>query len=445
MRTKRNKSKKAGDKKNFPKFIVPVLGVAILGVIVYLLLQPKPLPPSSEDFTPQKPVEAVNKGIKATIFIDNSLSMEGYAKANNNNTYLEVLSDLRAFYTNTNARVGDAEIEGSRLIDALRRDQIKYSNASFLHKDLKVIVDTVQKASKNKQHLLYFYVTDGIMSGSNKDIQEDSVYNKIQAQTAQSNIRDAFSTQDGSIGVSVYHFVSPFLGRYWTFDNTPISLNNTPRNFFVIAVGSRETLADFKQKVDSVQSVKGSKFCPKNQWHAIDDKPVSDYLNVGPNGAVTQEGKSNVYLYNSKVIRNSKKQEGNINFNLDAKALTNHSLNMDSLAFYSIVKVDDKILLDKEGKKIRVNWDESKHCFTFDVHVDHLGTKSDVSLMIPRLEVNWIDSISTEDDKTDMLNEIMRSNNLTFNFDKFMQGIRTGIRGATSEYIYQRTVTLQQQ
>lgn len=434
MKSNRNREN-GGHGTNIFKVAVPAIVLVVAAAGLWLLLKKVPAE-EPDDCAEQKPVEAVDRGIKATIFFDISRSMKGYADANDNE-YLDVLSDLRSFYPNTDGIIGSQHIPGSELIDRIRRHRIDYSRESLLYKDLETIAADVQQAlsdTANLQRRLNFYLTDGIMSGSNEDIFEDPEYNKIHAQDLQNQIKEAFAGKD-SIGVSVYQFISPFVGKYWAYDNSYDTLpDNTFRYFYLIAVGNRESLADFKQKADSAALDKGSRFHPKAQWHAIDTVVVSAWLKVGPNGAVVKKG--GLYTYTPKVI-NSKQHKGMISFNLDAKALTNHYVeDMDSLAASCIVEVDGKPFGD-----IIVLWKPEDHCLSFTVSTKYLSKRTKVRLTIPRPEPKWIEDSSNSDDKY----MFMSADQRTFLFDKFMQGIRSGIRGASSPCIYQREVILVQQ
>ena len=386
----------------------------------------------------QKPVEPLDTGIVATIYFDNSFSMKGYADANDNNVYLDVLSDLRAFYPGTNAQVDEEQIPGNELIDHIRRHQFTYTQESLLYKDLEMIAANAQQALCDTlpQQRLNFYITDGIMSGSDEDISKDREYNKIHAQDLQNQIKDAFEGKD-KIGISVYQFKSPFVGTYWAYDNSKQELKGTLRFFYVIAVGSREALAGFKRKADAASLDQASKFHPLAQWHAIDTQVIRTPLSVGPIGAVTQmqEG-SACYTFSPKDI--NMQHNHTISFSMDTGDLANYYIvDMDSLAAACKVEIDGITYTN-----ICTTWDSTNHKLKFAVTTDYLGKHSNVRISIPRLELKWIEKSSNGDDKY-MLGPLADAR--TFLFDKFMQGIRGAFPDATSELIYQSEVTLYQQ
>ena len=419
------------------RFIVPVIVLALIiaGVVIWHPWGPTP---KCEIFVEQKPVEPLDTGIVATIYFDNSFSMKGYADANDNNVYLDVLSDLRAFYPGTNAQVDEEQIPGNELIDRIRRHQFTYTQESLLYKDLEMIAANAQQAlcdTLNPQQRLNFYITDGIMSGSDEDISKDREYNKIHAQDLQNQIKDAFEGKD-KIGISVYQFKSPFVGTYWAYDNSHQDLKGTPRYFYVIAVGSREALAGFKRKADAASLDQASKFHPLAQWHAIDTQVIRTPLSVSPIGAVTkmQEG-SACYTFSPKDI--NMQHNHTISFSMDTGDLANYYIeDMDSLAAACKVEIDG---ITYPG--ICTTWDSTNHKLKFAVTTDYLGKHSNVRISIPRLELKWIEKSSNGDDKY----MLSHADSCTFLFDKFMQGIRGAFPNATSEFIYQSEVKLYQQ
>lgn len=435
MRTNRGNRNNQERETNMAMFVAPVLILMLVGWGVYkLFIEPKK-PISTESFIPYEPIQPAIGNIKAVIYIDNSGSMKGYANANTN-AYLNVLSDLRGFYPHTDAIIGGENISGNELIDCLRLHRINYSNESFLHRDLELIATKAQQEledSSNNVLPLKFYLTDGIMSGSNAQIKADSEYNRIHAQDLQNQMREALTGKD-SIGISVYQFNSLFVGEYWAYDNEhhPIKY---PRYFYVIAIGSRPVLSNFKHKVDSINldpSNTYSKFIPTAQWHAIDSMIINTNLLVGPRGAVNYNGSK--YTYKPKVINS---QGGCVLFNLDTKVFINQYIeDMDTLASKSIVEIDGRIVRD-----VNVVWDKKAHAFTFRIPTNKLAKENLIRLTIPKLKNGWIDKSSTSNDKY----MFRQPDNRTFLFDKFMQGIQSGISGASNPILYQREVKLKQE
>ena len=438
MKTNRGKSSSKRNKKegtNIAMFVAPLLILLLIGWGVYELFLKETGGDPISLIKPIEPIEPAESGIKATIYFDNSASMKGYADANQN-AYIDVLSDLRGFYPNTNAIIGGEDIPGDKLIDRIILHQIVYSKESLLYHDIERIASQAQKDIKNSKKKLLpinFYLTDGIMSGSDDQIRKFPEYNKIHAQDLQNQIRKVLVGKD-SIGVSVYQFSSQFVGEYWAYDNSHSSLN-CMRYFYVMAIGSRAALSNFKYKIDSINANRSqtySKFTPIAQWHAIDNQIISSNLLVGPSGAVNFNGSE--YKYKPKVINN---QGGFVSFNLDAIVFRNYYIeNMDTLACRSKVEIDGRQIKD-----INVIWDKKAHAFTFRIPIGKLAKENTVCLTIPRLRHEWIDNSSVPDDKYMLRMPDLR----TFLFDKFMQGIQSGISGASAPTIYRREIKLKQE
>lgn len=436
MKTNRgkNKGKKRKDT-NYALFAVPVIILMIVGWGVYKLFFDHIGPNESQQVMDYAPVEPTKEEIYATIYFDNSASMKGYAKATPNH-YLDVIADLRSFYPGTDAVINKEVIPGNELIDRIRLNKIDYTRESLLYRDLEEIASDAQHALEDtlqRREVLNFYLTDGIMSGSDVDIRNDAEYNKIHAQDLQNQISEALKGKN-LIGLSLYQFESKFDGVFWAYDNTNDNLRNAPlRYFYVIAIGSRPTLANFKQKVDSLSSEESSKFHPLAQWHAIDKEVINTGISVGPNGAVNFNGIA--YVYKPKVINRSAAKS--VMFNIDTRVLRNQYIeDMDSLAKASKVEIDGR-----KVNNIPIHYEAKAHAFTFMLPVDYLAKRTAVRFTIPRLRYEWIGASTTGDDKY----MFSMPDRRTFLFDKFMQGIQSGISGASSPYIYQREVILEQE
>lgn len=391
------------------------------------------------------PVQPDGSGVKAVIVLDCSSSMKGYANAYPNN-YLDVLSDLLSLYPNTNALINGDMVKGQDLIDKIRNHEFEYTQQSLIDQDLANWADKVQEshnpkkstASKNKTTTngaakpLYFYITDGIMSGSDAQIRRDPEYNRIHAQNLKNQIIKAFQGKE-QVGVSVYQFKSHFKGEYWAYDNEH-HLVNSERYFYIFAVGPRSVLADLKQKVDSKRNQTGFCFHPLAQWHAIDTAVISSGLNVGPVGAVNVN--SGAYTYNPKQLNTN--NHGMIEFTISTSALNNYYLeNPKQLASASIVEVGGMA-----RPYIKVQWDSIKNSLSFKINISEFSSNGDsVTVKVPQLNLQWIQN-SAIDPKSGNADKYMFSHpdSRTFLLRELMEGLQSGVYHPQGNYIFHRTV-----
>lgn len=159
-------------------FPLIVLAVCVIGVVAYYTCKPD----KTGEVEPKKDSVAV-AGVPtatvspefATIYLDNSVSMQGYVHGRQ---YLDALADLMSVYPGTEARcVGDSgEVikTGSELIGKLTNNAIHYVGQSLLNEDMKRIVGDVNASKKPK---IAFFVTDGIMCGPDAEIRKTPDYN----------------------------------------------------------------------------------------------------------------------------------------------------------------------------------------------------------------------------------------------------------------------------
>lgn len=446
----KNNGNSRGNGDKIAKYILVAVGALLLiwaGKTVYDKFSSKDVVTAATALV--TPVQPDGNDVNALIVLDCSSSMKGYANAYPNN-YIDVLSDLLSLYPNTDALINDTTVKGRDLIDKIRNHEIEYTQQSLIDQDLADLAEKVQEAlnpkdstaSKNKTTAngavkpLYFYITDGIMSGSDEQIKNDQKrqYNLIHAQDLKNQVRNAFEGKD-SVGVSVYQFKSRFKGEYWAYDNEHRVIDSD-RYFYVIAVGPRPALADLKQKVDSKQ--KDPTFCFRTsaQWHAIDDNIISSDLNVGPAGTINQVGVN--CTYSPKTLNAS--NNGMIDFSLNANVLSNYYLeNVKDIAKSAEVEVNGKL------QKDIVRWDSVANAFKFQIPIGLLSGKGDnVKFSIPRQSnLKWIEK-SAINPKTGDADKYMFSapDPRTFLLRELMDGLLEGVHGAKKDYIYQSTVLL---
>ena len=170
-----------------------VLAVCVIGVVAFFICKHG----KTGGDGPEKDSLAVAGALTttvspklATIYLDNSVSMQGYVHGRQ---YLDALADLMSVYPGTEARcVGDSgEVikTGSELIGKLTNNAIHYVGQSLLNEDMKRIVGDVNASKKPK---IAFFVTDGIMCGPDAEIRKTPDYNINHRQELTNSISAVF-------------------------------------------------------------------------------------------------------------------------------------------------------------------------------------------------------------------------------------------------------------
>lgn len=260
--------------KNFKlkNYLLLGVGVALIALAVWLIVGSD----SGKDHGDLKivenlPVEPDACNVHTELHLDNSTSMAGFT-SNGTNGYFAVLNKMRfAYEGNPVFYVGDSIYKGDDLITDLQKHEVSMKGASRIDQDLDALF---KKAGENKTGL-YIYLTDGIMSGSDEEINRTPAkdFNLTHKDELSDRIKRAVAGNAGT-AVSVYQFTSDFNGEYYAYNNE--NNNHKPikgtHAFYAIAIGNPGILADFKNKMNV-----GGKgvVVPENQWHYIDKLPLA--------------------------------------------------------------------------------------------------------------------------------------------------------------------------
>ena len=439
MRNNRSNNRRSSSRKDTQKnvigkyisFIILIVGIlAICVKVIWDIIFPPPPPPP-----PPQEVYFTKGPQLATIYLDNSASMQGYVKGIQ---YLDALADLMSIYPNTEARLmsNSAMVikKGSELISKLANNDINYVGQSLLNNDLEYIVSDIEKANKMKKTKIAFFVTDGIMCGPDSEIRKDSTYNINHRQELTNSISSVFKGK--GLGVSVYRLVSDFKGVYYCYDNSHKPIDAL-RSFYIIAIGKPKVVADFKENLIKRQKQSIFKLRPQNEIHFIESKPINQYLsiNAGKDGNVVLSiDENNTVVYDRSKIKSDK----DINFQISFDAFKNYKYSGIDLAKNVQVKIDGteyktEAIADSLHNALIVKVDKNRLKGTSD------GSK--VHITIPYFTPAWITSTIVSNDN-DLRFKQGLADESTFFFNYFINGIMNGVLSSTDFNIYDRELLL---
>lgn len=431
---RRNNKNKPGGRSGRPivRFIpLILLAVAVVAIVIYAIFPPPTL--KEARITTPTPTAKVSG---ATIWIDNSASMEGYTHGRQ---YIDALSDLVSVYSGTSIRfTSDNSLvlnSGKELVDQLTSGQLKYSGQSLLNEDLKKIIASV--SGKSNSGKIAFFVTDGIMCGPDQAVkkakEEGRVWNLDHASELQNQITDDFKGKN--VGAAVYRLISDFKGSYYCMDNEHKAIG-TPRSFYIIAVGAPGVLADFKQKISDRQKDKLFSLRQTDEVDFIETDSVNQYMTIngGNKGfALIPIGKDGVAKYQYGKVKDAP-----INFYVDMANFANYAYTPQEIAKHTEVYIggtryDTKAVYDSLHNAIRstIEWSEFGG-----------GAEKEIEIKVPYFDASWTTSqqVNNDNDKFMIAGNPDAS---TFLFSRFIGGIRNGILGDASKFvIFRRTVTL---
>ena len=369
----------------------------------------------------------------ATVYLDNSVSMLGYVHGRQ---YLDALADLMSIYPGTEARLaGDSAVvikSGSELITKLTTNAIPYVGQSLLDEDMRKIVNDVSTSKKPK---IVFFVTDGIMCGSDAEVRRKPKYNINHRQDLMNAISAVFRGK--GVGVSVYRLVGDFCGEYFCYDNQHKNIN-APRAFYVMAIGKPGVVANFKAELLKRQKQAIFKLRQKDEIHFIETQPMNQSLtvNAGQNGSVVLTvDKDGTVVYDRSKIKDSK----DINFHIGFDAFKNYALSASDLARNVAVTVDGT------PYKAETVADSLRNAIIVKIACDRLkgaSSGSKVRIAIPYFTPAWIASPTvSNDDDLRFINGL--ADESTFLFSYFINGIKNNGVLPTSDFnIYDRELLL---
>lgn len=355
----------------------------------------------------------------ATIYLDNSASMQGYSV---HNVYTDVLTNLVHYKGKANTRVllccdKYKEFSGD-LIDGVKNGKIKYGSSSLLHADLK---EMAQNVSDNN---IQFLVTDGILSGTAEDIKKNRNWTLNHAEDLMREIEDVFDDSN-DISVSIYQYESPFKGTYYCYTNIDFKKIDTNRYFYVIVLGKMQAIEDFRKECETNDKLKTSK-----QYNIIGQLPLSGNLIVKYAKLIKNE-----WVYDISKIKNSKESKDSLIITLpvkDFKPMLNGK-SIEGLAASMIVKAGNHTIAPED-----IKYDEGNDYFSIKVPTNLCGKKGcKVCITIPFNIPSWVTLSSCSDDM--YMKEKGRADNKTLLFDILVKGIALGKLGK-NELLYEDSV-----
>lgn len=411
--------RQGADKSPVAKFLpLIVVAVCIIGVVAYFASkhgndQEKTGGGNNEPSAAGIPTAEQVPSV-ATVYLDNSVSMQGYVHGRQ---YLDALADLMSIYPGTEARlVGDSAAvikTGSELITKLTTNAIHYVGQSLLNEDMRKIVGDVNASKKPK---IAFFVTDAIMCGSDAEIRRTPKYNINHRQELMNEISDVFKGQ--GMGVSVYRLVGDFSGEYFCYDNQHKAIS-APRAFYVIAIGKPGIVANFKAELQKRQKQTIFKLRQKNEIHFIETCPMNQSLtvNAGPNGSVVLAvDKDRTVTYDRSKLKDNK----DINFHIGFDAFKNYALSLTDFAR------NVSVTIDGTPYTAEATADSLRNAIIVKVDCSRLkgaSSGSKVRITIPYFTPAWITSpmVSNDDDLRFIQGLADES---TFFFSYFINGIK---------------------
>lgn len=273
------------------RLILPVLLLAILSMGGCVTPDPEH---EHIQTTPPKPR---NLPSKIYLYLDNSESMDGYMKSTDMSTFVDAIGTIGDFYRPKDVEINSFYLECEKAKNNTKQTKIvpvdfddlrsKISSRKVKKTDSYAIdrffVDVTTRLLEDSNYSrIAFFVTDGIMSGTNEEISNslERRFNMDNATTLASRIAEALyplsRNSNGAVhyGAAIYRFESGFNGEYFPYTNYPVPLN-ARRPFYIIAIGESSEVMRFDTAVNN--GLNG--FAPTH--HLFLDQPQGKFMLLG--------------------------------------------------------------------------------------------------------------------------------------------------------------------
>ena len=188
----------------------------------------------------------------AVLYFDCSHSMKGYINTAKDATFKNVISSL-LYWMPTKAYLFDTkeqpEISRDEFINLINTRKISWSDESDL---TKMISSMVKKVNGDSIGISYL-ITDGIVSGSNQEVRGsvDRSFNIMNQGELKARVADAVSNCNEDIAILLIKYTSNFTGKYYCYTNIDqVDFEETPRPFYVVAIGNRKLIKDLVAKTE---------------------------------------------------------------------------------------------------------------------------------------------------------------------------------------------------
>lgn len=373
------------------------------------------------DQTPAQP-------LSVSVYLDNSSSMRGYyaPKTGSAAELTNILAaiqtkyrdkPLRAFYTQKGPKGTEAkEYDFNTLSSQLATKQLGYTDAYQLDQFISLI-DRQAKAD-TLHSTLSFFVTDGILSGTDREISSNREFNKVNAPLLRNRIDQALSPMAGrNYGVALFQFPVDFNGTYYNYQNGQSQFSGK-RPIYVIAIGPNNEVAQLAKQAEA-KSLKG--FTPANTLLI-----TRSNADIKPNVSGCKfDKKSNTFA--AKPSENSVKDKNDVKY---AKLRITFPLN--SLPSYlrdeEAVRQAVSVIFDgNEVDPSDIKIDNDRVVIPVEVKE---YTRPKFTLQVANAQPGWIMEANTDDDRS-----IASTSAQTFNLANLVDGLCQGVYGSTTNLV----------
>jgi len=305
----------------------------------------------------------------ATLLFDASRSMFGYLNSANDSRFIGVISS----YLNLPDQV-DIRFYGSKEGEAINKDdfmqmlnsrRIEWSNESDIKSMIGALVAHCQSGND-----ISMLITDGILSGSNRDIvnSPNRSYNIIQREAMSNEISSMLSKTTG-LSALIVRYSSKFTGTYSCYNNDGKRLDAKNRPFYIIALGNWESIKYVESELIKLKSENGIS-TSYQEIVMIGDSQSYSKLKLSHREGISTNTKDKGKFIISSEYRNIRKNNF-VSLSADISTLpvymrTDSYFN-DNIELFISHSGQSARLMDKDNYKVESKDENGKHLLVLSV------------------------------------------------------------------------------
>lgn len=176
---------------------------------------------------------------QVVLYLDASVSMQGYLTASKSTNFGAVANAIEGLVPNNKSTYlfKDKPENIDDLSTKIRDNRVALDAQES---DLRRMISIMAEGAYKSDTTCYFLLTDGILSGSNKQINNspNRSYNITNATDLSQGIYNTLKPYKGKLSGMVLQYEAPFNGRYSKYNNDAVTLSNVMRPYYVIALGA---------------------------------------------------------------------------------------------------------------------------------------------------------------------------------------------------------------
>ena len=385
------------------------------------------------------------------IYLENSASMKGYSNAGNPEFTAPIIALFNTGDADTKIMTGyvgadsqgDAElspVKRSVFESSLANGKISTGVSSPIDRIMSMVIDSTSISTVS------CIITDGILSGSNSEIQRDREFTIKNLPLLEQRIRDAVrKAHEKGLSMIIYRLETEFSGVYFDYKNSRHTLSGQERPYYMIFFGQQSNLEKVRSRLASestfdpdnlIVSYEMGAFAPMTKALLLKMPGTADVTVVPAKSAVIVKGNPMVPV--------------DFKVRLAMKSLPSYYDDEDILEqFVRFYYIDESYSTEVDRSDFIQNIeeaDEALHTYdvTFQMGNDFISSFSgnrECHLVLPGFADPWYMEYSTEDD-TDIEEDDMEN---TFALKYLVGGIFKGLDVQLPENAIDVKIILQKQ